>query len=417
MKNRRNHLLAAATALLIAAALLAGLINSASGQTLPPDQGTPAAGQAAPDISLLPVWEDPGVYDTDPDQILPPGGSVTFTEPVVVAGDVEVVNESGGVVSLYDCRTGTACSPKTGTTVRVEASQAHPITVRFPWGGSWWLEGSRGSPPTTFADLACQQVEDGCALIESVVVCSDAVDVFVARWVPQGSSWRLDVQVSADPGATVLRGGPRYDMTAAQRIEAGLALDYCVPAPTPTATSTPTRTPTTPPPTATATWTPTSTATATPTATPPTATPTATSVPPTPTVSPTTTPTTPPVCEGVVIKLSKRSDGGSWVAFGNPSGYPSAVFWYGLPPYHYTWELRFELTGRPGVVYQWTHVEVNGAGQAQRPNPFTYGPFTPYGAYHFLFTGSADGVACGQWDFGGNADPIVYEVFLPIVIR
>ncbi len=267
---------------LIVVLALAGLVATVS--ATPSAQGVTV--KAGAQASLLPVWEDPGVYDTDPDQILPAGGAVTFTFPADVAGDVEVVNETGGAVSLYDCRPDTSCDPKSGTTVRVEASVSRPITVRFPYGGSWWSATSRGDEPTTLADLACQQVYDGCeaevarALAEGRVAplqCSDAVDVFVARW----SAGRLDVQVSGDPGATVLRGGPRYDLTAADRIGAGLALDYCVPAPpTPTPTSTST-------PTATATNTP----TASPTVVPPTATPTDTS---SPTVSPTATATASP---------------------------------------------------------------------------------------------------------------------------
>lgn len=392
MNRRKSFLWAAATVLLLAAALLAGLINSASGQTLPPDQGTPsAAGQAAPDTSLLPVWEDPGVFDTDPDGTLPAGGSVTFTFPAVVAGDVTVENSLGGFVVLYDCRGDTPpCPPgspdsKTGTTLFVDASSEHPVTVRFPFGGSWWRASSRGDAPTTFADLACQQVADGC-LLDGPVDCWGAVDTFLARW----SAGRLDVQVAADPAATTLRGGPRYDLTAVQRVDGGLALDYCQPAPpTPTPTRTPTATATTQPPTVT----------------------------PSPTRTPTATPTTPPICEGAVIRLSRRAPGGSWVAFGDPNGYPPAAFWYGLPPYHYTWEIRFEMTGRAGVTYRFTHVEVNGAGQAQRPNPFTWGPFDPYRLYHFMFRGTADGMACGQWDFGGNADPILHKIFLPFVTR
>ena len=105
MNKRKVALLrGAATVLLLAVHLLAAWVYSEASPSFPPTQGTPesAAGQAAQFSSLLPIWEDPGVFDTDPDQILPPGGSVTFTQPVVVAGDVEVLNETGGVVSLYD---------------------------------------------------------------------------------------------------------------------------------------------------------------------------------------------------------------------------------------------------------------------------------------------------------------------------
>lgn len=412
MNKRKVALLrGAATVFLLAALLLAAWVYSEASSSSPPTQGDPesAAGQAAPEVTWT-TW----TYRTlDNQGATTWSGYRTFQGPGawVVAGDFYVThNENGDAVPQADCLAPwLGCLPKTGTTSLLTLAQGQSLEVNCGDLGnpqlthecSSWVPVA-GDEVAKTGDLVCQQLLDGCG--PGPGGCNNGV--YVTRlWWAKGP--RLESQWLLPSGQVA--GGTQFndlDLT----VRAGSCNPVATPTPPPSpTTSTATPTPTTVPPTP--------TPTRTPTVTPPptgfTETPT-----PTPTATPTWTLTPPPpVCEGVVIRLSRRAPGGPWVGYGDPNGYPPAVFWYGLPPYHYTWEIRFELTGRPGVAYQFTHIEVNGAGQAQRPNPFVYGPFTPYGAYHFLFTGSADGIACGQWDFGGNADPIVYTVFLPLVQR
>lgn len=414
--KRRTHLWIATALFGLVVILLLVLATQAGAQVTPPGQGAPnAAGQAAPEVT----WTTWSYRTLDNQGATTWSGFHTFRGPGawVIAGDFYVTcNENCDAVPQADCLAPwLGCLPNTGTTSLLTLGQGEDLEVNCgnlanpaqSHTCAVW-QPAAGDEVAKTGDLVCQQLVDGCG----GAGCPDGV--FVTRlW------WTADPRLESQ---WLLPSGEPDGGTQFEDLDLTVRAGSCVPASTPTPTNTPT-------PTATATPTPTGTPspTATPTTTPspspsPTAMPTSTGTPtatgtPSPTPTPTATPTTPPICEGAVIRLSRRAPGGSWVAFGDPNGYPPAAFWYGLPPYHYTWEIRFEMTGRAGVTYRFTHVEVNGAGQAQRPNPFTWGPFDPYRLYHFMFRGTADGMACGQWDFGGNADPITFTVYLPLTQR
>lgn len=377
--KRQIVLIAAVAALLLGLAISAAGAAPANPVSLPV-AGTPSAAgiNAAPDTTYT-QWEYTSLDNQGGHTFGQPGSErVTFVGPVevVIVGDGALeYNHNGDSMLSADCAPTqygpTFCIPNSGSVMQLSVPAGMSKTF-YCWGAScsWWADDSA----TRLPNLVCQTLLDGCGPQGNG--CYNGIFV-TADW-QNGAVWEHQWQGPQGP-----MGGVHFaEGTFGSAVLAG----SCVPA------STPTSTPTTPPPTATPTNTP------------------------SPTATPTSTPTTPPVCEGVVIKLSRQAPGGPWVSLGDPNGYPPSPYWYGLPPYHWTWELRFELTGRPGVVYQFTHVEVNGAGQPQRPNPFTWGPFTPYAFTHFLFRGSANGQACGQWDFGGNADPIGL-VFLPLVVR